>query len=237
MEIFLDSRSIYGARKIKAELSKLGYQVSRRKIMEIMKYQGLKSKYEKARSKKTKTGANFTDYRNLVQRHFTGRKPFEVIVADVTYVYFDRRLYYLCVFMDIATRMIVGSSVSTRIGTGLVESALYSMSLDLNKVKIFHTDRGSEFNNIKINALFASFEISRSLSNVSSPLDNAVIESLNNIVKIEWKFGLQIDSISEFKTSWYDYVDWYNNERLHGSLGYVSPANYMKSLDKNREVK
>ena len=231
-DIFYKNHKVYGARKMRFKLAKLGFMVSRRKILEIMKYLDLVPKYVKIRRIKFKTGANSFNYRNLVCRCFNDRKPYEVIAADVTYVFFGKKRYYLCILMDIATRMIVGTSVSLEIGSKLVKDAMFSMKLDFNKVQIFHTDRGSEFNNLNINTFFEKNGIKRSLSDVSSPLDNAIVESLNNIVKIEWQFETQINSISEFKVSWAKYVDWYNNLRIHGSLGYQTPAEYKINLDK-----
>jgi putative transposase len=227
IEVFKKSRSIYGSRKVEAQRLREGYIVSRRKVLAVMTFYGLVSKYMFARKFKVKTVGQWVSVGNLVNRHFSGLSPFEVVVADVTYVYFGKKLYYLCIIMDIATRMIVGHSVDIEIGSKLVASALSSMNLDLSKVKIFHTDRGSEFNNHRINELMSSFGIIRSLSGVSTPLDNAVIESLNNIVKIEWQFGLSIRSLSGFRASWNEYVDWYNNSRIHGSLDYLTPAEYL----------
>lgn len=229
-EIFIKSHSIYGARKIKFILSTKNIILSRGKIAEIMRIHGLVSKYVLARKSKANKGSKWNDYFNLVKRHFNNRKPFEVVAADVTYVYFGKTRYYLCIMIDIATRMIVGSSVSTKLGAKLVETALHSMNLDLSKVEIFHTDRGAEFNNIQINQLMEIFKVARSLSAVSSPLDNAVVESLNSVVKIEWKYGLQIRNISEFRTSWEEYVHWYNHERIHGSLMYKTPVEYLHSF-------
>jgi putative transposase len=231
IDIFVDSFSIYGSRKITAQLHREGYVVSRRKVLETMRFHGLVSKYMLARKfKKTKIIGQWAKVGNLVNRHFSGLKPLEVVVADVTYVYFGKKLYYLCIVLDIATRMIVGYSVDIEIGSKLIVSALTSMNLDLSKVKIFHTDRGSEFNNLRINELMNSHAVVRSLSAVSTPLDNAVIESLNNIVKIEWQYGKKIGSLSRFRVSWGEYVNWYNHKRLHGSLDYKTPAEFLQEF-------
>jgi putative transposase len=228
--IFDANYGIYGARKIKIELKKLGRDVSRRKIVEIMAHIGLVCKYVRARKRKSKVGVNSIGYLNLVRRIFKNRKPFEVVAADVTYVYFGRRRYYLCIMIDIATRMIVGHSVDTEIGAKLVEAAISSMNIDLHKVQIFHTDRGSEFNNIHINKLMEKHSVLRSLSSVSAPIDNAVVESMNNVIKIEWKYGRQISNLTEFRASWAEYVDWYNNKRIHGSLCYKTPVEFLQSF-------
>jgi transposase InsO family protein len=231
-KIFNDNYHSYGSRKIRVELEKEGIYLSRHRIREVMIYQGLVSKYVLARKPKNIVGCNYVNYQNLVRRFFKHRRPFEVVAGDVTYVYFGRKRYYLCILIDIATRMIVGWSVSTVLDADLVEKAMRSMELDLSKVTIFHTDRGGEFNNVKINGLLKSYDILRSLSAVAAPLDNAVVESINNIVKIEWKYDREINNTSEFDASWSEYVYWYNNRRVHGSLGYKTPAEFYLSFAK-----
>jgi transposase InsO family protein len=195
-----------------------------------MRYHGFVSKYVLARKVRANKGSNWNSYHNLVRRIFRNRKPLEVVAADVMYVYFGKKCYYLCILVDIATRMIVGTAVNTVLNANLVQTAINSMGLDLSNVDIFHTDRGAEFNNHQINQLMESFKTARSLSAVSAPLDNAVVESLNNIVKIEWKYDLKIQNINEFRKSWEEYVHWYNHERIHGSLGYKTPVEFLHTL-------
>jgi transposase InsO family protein len=228
-QIFVDNYKVYGARKIRVELKKLDLIASRHKIREVMRYLGLVSKYVLARRRRY-SSSNVGSFSNLVKRYFKDRRPLEVVAGDVVYVHFGSKRYFLCILLDIATRMIVGWAVNTELGADLVEEGLLSMNLDLSKVTVFHTDRGSEFNNIRINEIASSNGILRSLSAVAAPLDNAVVESMNNIVKIEWKYDRMINSLSEFKKSWSDYVFWYNNQRIHGSLGYKTPAEFLSSF-------
>jgi transposase InsO family protein len=222
-EIFRISREIYGARKIKIELKKKGIITSRRKIHKLMKQEGLVSVYTKPRKPKNNGKASDQNAENLVNRQFNNRVENEVIVSDLTYIRVGGRWCYLCVLLDLAHRMIVGSAVGVSKTAELVLSALYSTDFDLRTVKFFHSDRGSEFKNKFIDEVFLSFDITRSLSNKGSPYDNAVMESTNNILKTEFVKRRVFDTIEEFRLYWADYVNWYNNVRIHGSLGYLTP--------------
>src|SRR5690625_4334101 len=86
VQIFKDSRNIYGQRKIKKELYKLGYQVSRRRISRIMKEQGLVFKYTVTQFKVSKSSVNKSEIGNQLNREFNSDKPLKVIVSDLTYV-------------------------------------------------------------------------------------------------------------------------------------------------------
>jgi putative transposase len=97
------------------------------------------------------------------------------------------------------------------------------MKINFMLVKIFHSDRGSEFNNFEIDKLLTLHEITRSLSKCGNPIDNAVVESTYNIIKTELVKQNKFDSLENFELEWFDYLNWYNNHRIHGSIGYVAP--------------
>jgi transposase InsO family protein len=105
----------------------------------------------------------------------------------------------------------------------LVETAFYSVQTDLRQITLFHTDRGSEFKNAVVEEILAAFGIGRSLSAAGTPIDNAVMEAMYKTIKTEFIFGREFADMAEFKLHWFDYVNWYNNVRIHGSLGYMTP--------------
>ena len=128
--------------------------------------------------------------------------------------------------LDLCGRKILGSAVGGSRNAKLVETAFYTVEADLRKVDIFHTDRGSEFKNQLIEQILDAFGIKRSLSAKGTPYDNAVAESMYNIIKTEFVFGREYADVAEFKLFWFDYVNWYNNVRIHGSLGYLTPSQW-----------
>jgi len=220
---FRASRNNYGTRKLKRELSKRKFVASRRRIGKIMKKYDLVSNYTLRQTKKGKNQVNNDETANIVAREFDGRSKYEVVVSDLTYVEIGRTWHYLCLLLDLCGRKILGSAVGHRKDAKLVETAFYSVQTDLRQINIFHTDRGSEFKNQVIEQILNAFGIERSLSAKGTPHDNAVAESMYNIIKTEFTFGKAFADLDDFKLHWFDYVNWYNNIRIHGSLDYLTP--------------
>ncbi|MCL2065484.1 MAG: IS3 family transposase [Candidatus Cloacimonetes bacterium] len=222
-ESFNESNGTYGTPRIRADLKDLGHNVSRLRIGRIMVSNKLVSCYTKKRSPKSKRPVNNSGLPNLVARQFKDRKEHEIIVSDTTYIKINKTWHYLCPMLDLSRRTIVGSCVSSKRDTSIAVNSLYSIDFDLRKTKVFHTDRGSEFNSKIIDEILEGFEIRRSLSAKGNPIDNAVIESFFKTVKIEFINRYKFDSIESFKSGWARYVHWYNNKRRHSSLGYRPP--------------
>jgi transposase InsO family protein len=225
-EEFRRSRNNYGTRKLKIVLNRKKLVASRRKIGKIMKKYSLVSNYTMRRTKKNKDTVNNDATANIVNREFDGRTKYEVVVSDLTYVKIGHSWHYICLLLDLCGRKILGSAVGAKKDAKLVETAFYSVQTDLRNIHIFHTDRGSEFKNQVIEQILDAFGIERSLSAKGTPHDNAVAESMYNIVKTEFVFGNQFADLAEFKLYWFDYVNWYNNIRIHGSLDYLTPQQW-----------
>ena len=226
IEEFRRSRNNYGTRKLKVMLNRRKFCVSRRKIGKIMRKYGLVSKYTLRRRKRGRAAVNNDETANIVQREFDGRSKYEVVVSDLTYVKIAGQWRYLCLLLDLCGRKILGSAVGSKKDARLVETAFYSVQADLRQIDIFHTDRGSEFKNLVIHQLLDTFGIRRSLSARGTPYDNSVAESMYNIIKTEFIFGMEFADLSEFKLLWFDYVNWYNNVRIHSSLDYLTPEQW-----------
>ena len=225
-EIFNKSRKNYGTRKIKVELSSLGIVASRRRIGESMKRLNLVSNYTKRNFKNYYKHTSKYDIENIVDRKFDNRRPLEVLVSDLTYVRMLGKWIYICLVTDLSNREIVAYSCGKNKDAELVSKALHQSNINFKKVKIFHTDRGKGFVNTKLDEFLNAFKIQRSLSQAGSPHDNAVSESLYSILKTELLNNLKLESMEHLEMEMFDYVNWYNNFRIHSSLGYKSPADY-----------
>ena len=226
--IFKRSRNHYGTRKIKVELMKSGYQISRRRIGRIMKENGLVSSYTVKHYKLHKTNCNNDKIDNVLNRKFNQKKKMNVIVSDLTYVNVAGKWNYICLILDLFNREIVGYSAGVNKDAKLVKEAIYSIPYDLSKIELFHTDRGNEFKNEKIDEILSTFEIKRSLSKKGCPYDNAVAEATYKIIKTEFVHNRRFESFEQLKLELFDYVNWYNNIRIHGSLNYHTPKEYRK---------
>ena len=226
VDIFKSSRHNYGTRKIKVELKKLGFQVSRRRIGRVMKQEGLVSNYTVAQFKPHVDKCNEAKVANLVNRKFDEHPPFKVVVSDLTYVRVGMSWNYICVLIDLYNREIIGYSAGKNKNAQLVSQAFARVPMNLNKIQIFHTDRGNEFKNQIIDDTLSAFRISRSLSMKGCPYDNAVAEATFKILKTEFVNSQVFENLDELKYQLSDYVNWFNNHRIHSSLGYLTPYEY-----------
>lgn len=226
IEIFKKSRSNYGSRKIKVELQKLNITASRRKIRRIMDKYGLVSNYTIKQFKVHKSSCNEDKIANEVDRKFNDRKYLEVVVSDLTYVRVRNKWCYVCILIDLFNREIIGYSAGRKKNAELVYDAFLNSSVNLSKIRIFHTDRGNEFKNKIIDELINTFCIKRSLSHKGCPYDNAVAEATYKIFKTEFVMNKTFDSLEDLEFQLADYVNWFNRSRIHGSLGYLSPVQF-----------
>ncbi|WP_285881207.1 IS3 family transposase [Domibacillus indicus] len=177
IEIFEQNRSAYGTRKIKVELHKRGFTVSRRRIGRIMKEQGLVSPYTVAQFKPQKTPYNESAQANELKREFEQTKAKKVVVSDLTYFKVKNKCHYVCIFVDLFNREIIGLSTGPNKDESLVVRAFSFIQGDLRDIQLFHTDCDSEFKNQLIDETLAAFQIGHSLSMKGCPYDNAVAEA------------------------------------------------------------
>lgn len=229
VDIFKSSRNNYGTRKIKVELKKKGLQISRRRIGRIMKQEGLVSNYTVAQFKPHVDKCNESKVANLVNRKFDEQPILNVVVSDLTYVRVGLSWNYICVLIDLHNREIIGYSAGKNKDAILVSKAFATVKANLSTIQIFHTDRGNEFKNQMIDETLETFHIARSLSMKGCPYDNAVAEATYKIIKTEFVKGQIFEDLDDLKCQLADYVNWFNNHRIHSSLGYLTPYEYKQN--------
>ncbi len=226
LKIFNENRKVYGTRKIKGDLLKAGHKVSRRRIGRLMEELGIQSKYAQPSYKPMSSRPNEESVGNVLDREFEVDEEMSVLVSDLTYVKVGQHWNYVCFLIDLYNREIVGYSVGKRKDATLVQRAFATVNRPLENVKLFHTDRGSEFKNVAIDELLSENEIERSLSHKGNPYDNAVAEATFKILKTELINGAHFHSLNHLDLELFDYINWYNNIRSHSALGYQSPVIY-----------
>ncbi|MCM3024627.1 IS3 family transposase [Weizmannia ginsengihumi] len=226
--LFKESRGNYGTRKLKVELKKQKLVVSRRRIGRIMKQLVLVSNYTVAQYKPYKETCNEAPIKNELHRQFKQEEQLAVVVSDLTYVRVEKKWHYVCLFVDLFNREIIGYSAGPNKTAGLVYKALARIKGNLHNIKMFHTDRGKEFDNKLISESLKTFGIQRSLSMKGCPYDNAVAEAMFKVFKTEFANGAHFSSLEQLVLELDDYVHWFNNIRIHGTLGYLTPIEYKK---------
>ena len=229
----IKSKNNYGSRKIKVELQKLGYEVSIRRIRKYMDLNGLVSNYTVKQFKVHRATCNEDKIENKLNREFNREEKLDVVVSDLTYVNVKGKWNYICVIIDLFNREIIGYAAGKNKNAELVYKAFGTIKTNLNNINIFHTDRGNEFKNNIIDEVLTTFNIARSLSKKGCPYDNAVAEATYKIIKTEFAFNRIFESFEELETELFKYVNWYNNFRIHSSLGYLTPIEYKVVNEEN----
>ena len=174
---------------------------------------------------------------DLVQRHFNAETANRLWVADITYVRTWSGFVYVAFITDVYSRAIVGWQVSRSLRSDLaldaLEQALWSRE-GPSDGPIHHSDRGVQYLSIRYTARLAEAGVVTSVDSRGDSYDNAMAESVNGLYKTElvrkqepWR-GLEDLEFATLK-----WVDWYNHRRILSTIGYVPPAEYEAS--NNRE--
>lgn len=230
IKIFKNSKNNYGTRKIKVMLVSEGMHVSRAKIGQIMRKYSLVSTYTIKQFKLHKSKCNNEKIENIVNRDFQNRSNLDVVVSDLTYVNVAGKWHYICLLINLHNRELISYSVGKNKDAQLVYDAFMKANCNLSNINIFHTDRGNEFKNKIIDEILETFDIKRSLSKKGCPYDNAVAEATYKIIKTEFAYNRIFSNFDELETELFDYVNWYNNHRIHGSLNYMTPVSYKANM-------
>ncbi len=130
-------------------------------------------------------------------------------------------------------REIIGHSIGPNKDASLVYRAFSSIRTNLKSITMFHTDRGNEFKNKVSDEVLDTFKIKRSLSMKGCPYDNAVAVATFKIFKTEFTQNYHFNNLDELDFMLSDYINWFNNIRIHSTLGYLSPREYkLRNLKK-----
>jgi transposase InsO family protein len=221
------SRQTYGSPRIHAALQQQGVRVGRKRVARLMHTQGLVGKGPRGkRPGTTQREPGALAAPNLLAQDFTASRPDEKWLGDITFIETSEGWLYLALVMDLFSRAIVGWSMADHRRATLVEQAL-KMALgrrfpdgDL----LHHSDQGSQYTSEVIQTWLAAHRIQVSMSGVGNCYDNAPMESFIGTLKTECVTAPFVTR-AEARQVIFDYIEvWYNRQRLHSSLGYLSPA-------------
>lgn len=226
IQIFYESHKSYGTRRIKSVLKEDNICISRQKIGKIMKKHKLISKYTKPKYKHYSKEKNEHEIPNKVDREFSKRKPLEVVVTDLKYVRVKGKWAYICAITDLFNREIIGYSCSSLKDSKVVIDSINTIKYPLDNIKIFHTDRGKEFDNKNVDKILKKYGIERSLSRPGNPYDNAVAESIYKSIDIEFLKENKFKNLKELNDKLTKYINWWNTKRKHSSLNNKTPIEY-----------
>ena len=195
---------------------------------------GLSSVHNRHRSRSLTDSrkARNDNYKNLV-RNESFTMPYQAICSDISYVRTNEGFLYLCVVKDIVTGDILGHATAARMKKELVIKAFLNAHArhPFGKDIIFHSDRGSQYTSKKFMELLASLGIKQSFSRVGMPGDNTWAESFFSTLKKERIHWSSFSARNEADFAIFTWIEsFYNTKRVQKRLGYISPAEYRKSL-------
>lgn len=225
------SKSRYGSPKITALLRQEGVVISERTVTRYMKEMDIRSITAKKYKATTHSKHNLPVYPNLLNQNFTVRGRGEVWVSDITYVHTKAGWLYLATVMDLFSRRVIGWAISDRMTQALVIQALKRafQTQPPTVGLIHHSDRGSQYAALDYQALLRENGITTSMSRKGNCYDNACIESFHSIIKKELIHHAHYQTREAARISILEYiVSFYNYERIHAYLDYLSPIAFEK---------
>lgn len=229
-ELFKDSRESLGSRQLSQKLREKDFNVGRYKTRSIMRKLGLVVKQRRAYKVTTKRKHSDSVADNILDQQFNPTEVNTVWAGDVTYLRTNEGWMYLAVVMDLCSRRVIGWAQSKSMSVDLVKRAL-EMAITLRKPKagvLFHSDRGSQYTSKSFRRLLNKHKIIPSMSGVGACLDNAVVERFFGSLKNEWLLNVVHMTRESMKQDVDAYIRYYNHERLHTTLGNLTPINYEK---------
>lgn len=233
-QIFDNSHQRFGAEKIRVILAENGICVGKKRIRQIMRELGLTSIRENAKS----SYRSRQEYlkRNLLNQEFSVTRPNEIWVSDITYFKIRNYAVYLCVIIDLFSRMVVGFRVSRKCSTHLVTATFKdAFRVRDNPAELtFHSDRGGQYTSDTFFKLLQQAGVKQSFSRSGRPCDNAVAETFFASFKREEAYRRDYSSESDFRKSVDEYVRFYNEQRPHQTLAYKSPVRFEEFYEQKK---
>ena len=223
------SRQTYGSPRIWACLQGQGLSCGRHRVARLMRREGIcPPKRNRRYPVTTQRQLGVIPAPNHLNQDFSATKANTKWVSDFTYIDTAQGWIYLAVILDLFSRKVIGWAMSTQMNTALVETALH-MALQTRQFTtplLHHSDQGSQYTSADYQNILADRHIQLSMSRVGNCYDNAVAESFFGTLKAEC-VTRQFATQAVARTTIFEYIEvWYNRQRLHSTLGYLSPYDF-----------
>lgn len=221
-------RSVYGYRRMTAELGRQGVVANHKRVLRIMREDNLLCIRRRHFIATTDSEHGLLVYPNLARAMVVDGTD-QLWVSDITYIRLRGEFIYLAVILDAYSRRVIGWELSRRIDTALTVSAL-KMALSTRQIKpglVHHSDRGVQYASAEYTDLLKDAEITISMSRRGNPYDNAQAESFMKTLKYEEVYLSEYANMSEARARISHFlIQVYNRERLHSRIGYVPPEEF-----------
>jgi putative transposase len=226
---FKISRKTYGSPRIWVALQGKGIACGRHRVARLMRIEQISPEKRRKRNPvTTQRQRGVVPAPNTLNQDFSATSANQKWVSDFTYIDTAEGWLFLATILDLFSRKVVGWAMAEQMDTALVETALH-MALDGRRPPeklLHHSDQGRQYTSVAYQAALSSANIQVSMSRVGNCYDNAVAESFFGTLKTECVTS-QFASRTLARMTIFEYIEvWYNRQRLHSSLGYLSPTQF-----------
>lgn len=230
-DIWKESRRRYGVPRVTAELWRRGQQIDDKKVARIMGELGIYGICGRRKATNTtRRDPNAQPAPDLVERDFTAEKLDELWVGDMTYIPTLEGWLYLASVLDVFSRRLIGWSMAEHMRTELCVDAIQAAAATRCRSRfegtVFHTDHGCQYTSDDFGKVCTSMGIVQSMGSVGDSYDNALAESFWSSLKREVFEDTIFTTKKEARTAIFEWIMWYNSNRLHSSLGYQPPIEF-----------
>jgi len=224
------SRQTYGSPRITAELKEQGIQVCENTVAKLMKTAEIAGHIKRRFLPQTTDSAHpHPIAANRLEQDFAAAAPNEKWACDITYIPTAGGWLYLAVVLDLFSRKVVGWSMQEHLRAELVMEALHSAltSRRPGAGLLHHSDRGVQYACEDYQRLLAGHGITCSMSRCGNCYDNAVVESFFGTLKREFAHEQRWETPAQARLALFEWIEvFYNRQRRHSSLGYLSPETF-----------
>lgn len=226
--LFETHKQNYGSRRLMKALQAEGFKIGRYRVRKLMKSIGLFVKQRLRYKNTTDSNHDWQVAENLLDRNFQPEKPNQIWTTDITYVWTVQGWLYLAIVVDLFSRKIIGWATQDYMRTSLCKEALL-MAWGRRKQPqgvMHHSDRGSQYASKEYRQLLTDCGMTQSMSRKGNCWDNSPTERVFRTLKSEWLSRFIFKTKAEARAAVWNYISYYNVDRIHSTLGYVSPAQF-----------
>jgi transposase InsO family protein len=230
--IFRASRQSYGSPRVRAELRAQGVPCAAKRVARLMRQAGLSARRARRRVRTTTADPALAVAANLLNRDFSASAPNQKWLADITYLPTQEGWSYVAVVLDLFSRRVIGWAMRATLERDVVISALKQALQQRRPIHdlLHHSDRGSQYASLEYQQQLAGAGIGCSMSRRGICWDNAPMESFftQRVPALKSELGQQVyASRAAACSAVLDYIErFYNRQRRHSALGYLSPVVY-----------
>jgi transposase InsO family protein len=227
--IYEERKRVYGCLRITAELREEGFSCSKNRVARLMRKQGITARAKRRFRVTTNSNHNKPIAENLVEMQFNPEKKNSLWTTDITYIRTREGWLYLAVVLDLWSRSVISWRADRTMDENLVIKPLEKAIRDRQPGNelILHSDRGSQYASQRLRQILRENNITQSMSSKGNCYDNAPVESFFSTLKRELVYRVSYKTREEAEQSLFEYIEvFYNRQRRHSSLGYLSPMQF-----------